>query len=85
MMKEGHYIRHRTRTEWGVGLVLHRADDRAQVQFDHGLVLLDLRIAEPLFEQVASPDAATVAHLTGVSGKPPARARRASTKKTKTK
>ena len=80
-MKEGKYIQHRTRTEWGVGLVLQRTGDRAHVQFDHGLVVLDLRVAEPLFEQVAAPDAATVAHLTGSSGKPASRTRRAATAK----
>lgn len=79
-MKEGKYIQHRTRSEWGVGLVLSRTGDRAQVQFDHGLVLLDLRVAEPLFEQVPTPDAATVAHLTGSSGKPATRTRRATVK-----
>ena len=80
-MKEGKYIQHRTRSEWGVGLVLNRTGDRAQVQFDHGLVLLDLRVAEPLYEQVAAPDPATVAHLTGSAGKPPARPRRTAAKK----
>lgn len=54
-MKEGTYVQHRTRSEWGIGRVLHRTGDRAQVQFAHGLVLLDLRIARPLFEQVAAP------------------------------
>ncbi len=76
MMKEGHYIQHRTRSEWGVGRVLSRAGDRAQVQFDHGLVLLDLRVAEPLFEQVAAPDASTVANLSAGTRKASSRTRR---------
>lgn len=83
MMKEGTYVKHRTRTEWGVGCVLHRSADRAQVQFDHGLVLLDLRVAEPLFEQVAAPDASTVASLSAGTRKSAARTRRAASTKTR--
>jgi hypothetical protein len=62
-MKQGQYIQHRTRTEWGIGCVLHRAGDRVEVQFDHGLVLLDFRVAGPLFQQVFSPEPSQVAHL----------------------
>lgn len=63
-MKEGQYIQHRTRSsEWGIGCVLHREGDRAQVQFAHGLVVLDLRVAIPLYEQVSKPDAAVLASL----------------------
>jgi len=78
MLKEGQYIQHRTRTEWGVGCILHRSGDRAQVQFSHGLVLLDLKVADPLFQQVPTPDAATVALLGGTAAKP--RAKRAAKK-----
>jgi hypothetical protein len=80
-VKEGTYVQHRTRSEWGVGCVLHRQGDRAHVQFKHGLVVLDLRVATPLFEQVYKPDPAIVAELNAPA--PPARARRASRAKTR--
>lgn len=70
-MKEGTYVQHRTRSaEWGVGCVLHRQGDRAHVQFRHGLVVLDLRVATPLFEQVYKPDPAIVAELNAPAPKP---------------
>lgn len=74
-MRAGQYIQHRTRTEWGVGHVLHRAGDRVEVQFNHGLVLLNLRIAAPLFEKVGTPPPSVVESLS-VTRKPASRVRK---------
>jgi hypothetical protein len=57
-MDEGDFIKHRARPEWGIGQVLRRADDRLDVQFNHGLVALKLSIAAPLLEKVSKSEAA---------------------------
>lgn len=51
------YIRHRARPEWGIGQVLLKSDDRIEVQFAHGLVLMKLSVAGPLLEPVSTAEA----------------------------
>jgi hypothetical protein len=57
---------------------MFRSGDHVDVQFGHGLVKLDLKVATPLF-QLVTPDAEQVAHL-GVTPKAPSRARSAKAK-----
>jgi hypothetical protein len=57
-MDQGDFIRHRAKPEWGIGQVLLRTEDRIDVQFPHGLVLLKLSIAGPHIERVSASQAA---------------------------
>jgi hypothetical protein len=56
-MDQGQFIRHRARPEWGIGQILRRADDRIDVQFQHGLVTLRLSIAANHLEPVSKSEA----------------------------
>jgi hypothetical protein len=69
-MDQGDFLRHRARPEWGIGQVLLKADDRLEVQFNHGLVPLKLSIASAYLEKVSKAEAvaagvATVTRRTG--------------------
>ena len=69
-MDQGDFLRHRARPEWGIGQVLLKADDRLEVQFNHGLVPLKLSIASAYLERVSKAEAvaagvATVTRRTG--------------------
>jgi hypothetical protein len=57
-MNQGDYVSHRARPDWGVGEVLTRSGDRLQVQFQHGLVTLDNKIAGQFLEKAPRPEGA---------------------------
>jgi hypothetical protein len=57
-MDQGHYVTHRVKPEWGVGEILTKSGDRLQVQFQHGLVTLDARIAGQYLEKAPRPEGA---------------------------
>lgn len=54
MLKQGDLVRHLARPDWGVGEVLLVRDHKIKVDFEHGLVTLDLRYAGPQLESVSS-------------------------------
>jgi Protein of unknown function (DUF3553) len=56
-MKQGDYLRHRARPEWGIGQILVKEEDRIHVQFAHGLVPLKLSIAGSFLESVPAREA----------------------------
>ncbi len=58
-MDQGHYVTHRIKPEWGVGEILTKQGDRLQVQFAHGLVTLDAKIAGQYLEKAPRPEGAT--------------------------
>ena len=55
---QGDYIRHKVRPEWGIGHILRRSDDKIDVQFQHGLVMLKLSVAGSFLEPVSAREAA---------------------------
>jgi hypothetical protein len=55
---QGDYIRHKVRPEWGIGHILRRSDDKIDVQFQHGLVMLKLSVAGTFLEPVTAREAA---------------------------
>jgi hypothetical protein len=55
---QGDYIRHKVRPEWGIGHILRRSDDKIDVQFQHGLVMLKLSVAGGFLEPVSAREAA---------------------------
>ena len=57
-MEPGHYVTHSAKPEWGVGEVLTKSGDRLQVQFQHGLVTLDNRIAGQFLAKAPRPPGA---------------------------
>ena len=57
-MNQGDYVSHSARPDWGVGEVLTRSGDRLQVQFQHGLVTLDNKIAGQFLEKAPRPEGA---------------------------
>jgi hypothetical protein len=52
------YVRHRARPQWGLGKVVQQTSDKVHIQFAHGLVTLDLKIAGPLLEAISAEEAA---------------------------
>lgn len=69
---QGDYIRHKVRPEWGIGHILRRSDDKIDVQFQHGLVMLKLSVAGTFLEPVTAREAAaagvaTTTRRTGAS------------------
>lgn len=57
-MEPGQYVTHSAKPEWGVGEVLTKSGDRLQVQFQHGLVTLDARIAGQFLAKAPRPPGA---------------------------
>lgn len=55
---QGDFIRHKVRPEWGIGHILRRSEDRIDVQFQHGLVMLKLSVAGNFLEPVTAREAA---------------------------
>jgi Protein of unknown function (DUF3553) len=70
---QGDFIRHKVRPEWGIGHILRRSEDRIDVQFQHGLVMLKLSVAGNFIEPVTAREAAaagitTSTRRTGAAG-----------------
>lgn len=64
--KEGDYVRHRERPEWGVGRVSRVSGDNVEIHFQDHIRLLKTAIAEPHLDRARadefqSPPAATPA------------------------
>jgi len=55
MFKEGEFLRHRGKPEWGTGTVVSVSNDKIQIRFVHGVVTLRLDIAASLLEAAEAP------------------------------
>jgi hypothetical protein len=55
MFKEGDFLRHRNKPEWGTGKVLSIDAARIAIRFPHGTVTLKLDVAGSMLEQAERP------------------------------
>lgn len=55
MFKEGDFLRHRSKPEWGTGRVVSISGDKIQVRFAHAPVTLRLDIAGTMLEPAEAP------------------------------
>lgn len=55
MFKEGEYLRHRNKPEWGTGKVVAVSGDKIEVRFPHGPVKFRLDIAGTMLEAAEAP------------------------------
>jgi hypothetical protein len=55
MFKEGDFLRHRSKPEWGTGKVVWISGDKIEVRFPHGPVKLRLDIAGTMLEAAEAP------------------------------
>ena len=55
MFKEGDFLRHRGKPEWGTGKVLSADADKVQIRFVHGPITLKLSVAGAMLEATEAP------------------------------
>lgn len=55
MFKEGDFVRHRAKPDWGAGKVTAVTTDKIEIRFSHGHVTLKLDVAAPLLEAAPAP------------------------------
>lgn len=55
MFKEGDFLRHLGKPEWGTGKVVSVVGDKIQIRFSHGPVTLRLDVASAMLEAAEAP------------------------------
>ena len=76
--KEGGYVRHRARPEWGVGRIDRLSGDNVDIQFRDAIRTLNRAIAEPHFDDATAKEF----NIQTESEPPAARPKRAAKAKT---